>query len=115
MAFNGRDSTVVASGSYDGLVRLWDVASGECLATIFTEVPGLAAKQSPVAHLVDSRNGDYLLVSTHDSTTRLWKVCENPCLLKRELLGRKCERFCGVWGGVRFLGGRRGAACGFRR
>ena len=86
--------TVLASGSYDGLLRLWDVASGECLTTIFAEQAGLCAKHAPVSHAAYSANGDYVLCSTHDSAIRLWRVDSNPCKLKRTFLGRESGRYC---------------------
>ena len=45
--FSPGDGSVIASGSYDGLTRLWDTASGSCLVTIYAEQAGLPAKQAP--------------------------------------------------------------------
>lgn len=89
------DGTVLASGSYDGLLRLWDVASGECLSTIFAEQAGLSAKHAPVSHACYSPSGAYVLCSTHDATLRLWQVDASPCRLARVFCGRASTRYCG--------------------
>jgi COMPASS component SWD3 len=63
-----RDGTCVCTASHDGLIRLWDVATGECLKTIF------AAGNPPVCSAKFSPNGKYLLSGTLDSVIRLWPV-----------------------------------------
>lgn len=67
VSFN-RDGTCVCSASHDGLIRIWDVATGECLKTIY------AAGNPPVSHVHYAPNGKYLLAGTLDSTLRLWPV-----------------------------------------
>lgn len=64
-----RDGTVVCSASHDGLIRLWDVPTGECLKTIY------AAGNPPVCTAKFSPNAKYILAGTlMDATLRLWPV-----------------------------------------
>ena len=64
-----RDGTVVCSASHDGLIRLWDVPTGECLKTIY------AAGNPPVCMAKFSPNSKYILAGTlMDATLRLWPV-----------------------------------------
>jgi COMPASS component SWD3 len=64
-----RDGTVVCSASHDGLIRLWDVPTGECLKTIY------AAGNPPVCTAKFSPNAKYVLAGTlMDATLRLWPV-----------------------------------------
>lgn len=64
-----RDGTVVCSASHDGLIRLWDVPTGECLKTIY------AAGNPPVCTAKFSPNSKYILAGTlMDATLRLWPV-----------------------------------------
>jgi COMPASS component SWD3 len=68
VSFN-RDGTVVCSASHDGLIRLWDVATGECLKTIY------ATGNPPVCSAKFSPNSHYILGATLlDATLRLWPV-----------------------------------------
>ena len=67
VSFN-RDGTTVSSASHDGLIRIWDLATGECLKTIY------AAGNPPVSSVKYSPNSKYLLAGTLDSTLRLWPV-----------------------------------------
>ncbi|KAL3910753.1 MAG: hypothetical protein SGARI_001970 [Bacillariaceae sp.] len=67
VSFN-RDGTCVVSASHDGLMRVWDVGTGECLKTIF------AAGNPPVSHVSYSPNGKYVLAGTLDSALRLWPI-----------------------------------------
>jgi len=67
VSFN-RDGTTVSSASHDGLIRIWDVATGECLKTIY------AAGNPPVSSVKYAPNSKYLLAGTLDSTLRLWPV-----------------------------------------
>ena len=68
VSFN-RDGTVVCTASHDGLIRLWDVATGECLKTIY------AAGNPPVCNAKFSPNSKYVLAGTlMDATLRLWPV-----------------------------------------
>lgn len=63
-----KDGTLIISCSYDGKCCVWDVLSGCCLKSI------LASQHShlPISHAAMSPNGKYLLMSTLDSTLRLW-------------------------------------------
>lgn len=76
------DSKVLASGSEDDTIRLWDVKSGECFATIQTgadQVRGLAF----------SPEGDILAAAHKDSTVTLWDM--NSLQLLRTLGGHTSE------------------------
>eukprot|EP00957_Ditylum_brightwellii_P158545 12068017-Ditylum_brightwellii.AAC.1 len=63
-----RDGTCIVSGSHDGLIRVWDAATGECLKTIY------AGGNPPVSHVRFSPNGRFVLSGTLDSKLRLWDV-----------------------------------------
>ena len=56
VAFN-RDSTLIVSSSYDGLCRVWDTATGQCLKTLIDD------NNPPVSHAIFSPNGKYILSS----------------------------------------------------
>ena len=56
------------SGSYDGLVRIWDTATGECLKTVYAE------GNPPVGCVRFSPNGRFVLSGTLDSKLRLYDV-----------------------------------------
>lgn len=70
VAFN-HDSSLLATASYDGLTRIWDVINGRCIKTFADET--LPA----VGHIRWSDTGKYILVSTLDSTIRLWSLLES--------------------------------------
>jgi len=58
----------INSGSYDGLVRIWDTSTGECLKTVYAE------GNPPVGGVRFSPNGRFVLSSTLDSKMRLYDV-----------------------------------------
>ena len=57
-----RDGTLIVSGSYDGLCRIWDTHSGQCLKTLIDEC------NPPVSYVKFSPNSKYLLAGTLDNT-----------------------------------------------
>ena len=61
-----RDGTLITSCSHDGLVRVWDTATGQCLRTLVHE------DNAPVTSVVFAPNGKYVLAWTLDSCVRLW-------------------------------------------
>ncbi|KAI5284867.1 WD domain protein, partial [Ascosphaera acerosa] len=68
------DGTLVASCAGDGLVRIWDTGTGQCLKTMIHEdlPPASAVKFSP--------NGRYVLAWTHDDCVRLWDYVAGKCV-----------------------------------
>jgi len=60
------DGSTLATSSFDGLVRLWDHGSGQCLKTLQTE------GTPPVGSFRFSPNGKFLLCGTLDARVRLW-------------------------------------------
>ncbi|HXZ70479.1 MAG TPA: hypothetical protein VEH31_06320, partial [Streptosporangiaceae bacterium] len=62
------DGKTLATSSQDGLVRLWDVATGRQIGD------PLAGQSSEVGALVFSPDGKTLAAGSFDDTVRLWHV-----------------------------------------
>lgn len=64
---------IVASGSYDEAVRLWDIRSGRCMKT-------LPAHSDPVSGVHFNRDGTMIVSCSHDGLIRIWDVSTGQCL-----------------------------------
>jgi len=68
------DGTLVVSCSSDGLIRVWDTASGQCLRTFFHE------DTPPVVSVRFSPNGRFIATWMLDSSVRMWNYVEGRCV-----------------------------------
>ena len=69
-----RDGTLIVSCGGDGLIRVWDTATGQCLRTLVHE------DNAPVAAVRFAPNGRFVLAWTLDSCVRLWNYAEGRCI-----------------------------------
>ena len=69
-----RDGTMVCSCAADGLIRIWDTMTGQCLKTLVDE------DRKPVSSVRWSSNGKYVLAWTLDRCIRLWDYREGRCV-----------------------------------
>jgi len=81
-----RDATLVVSCACDGLIRIWNTSSGQCLKT-------LAESQDAICqHVQFSPNSKYILSTAHDSAIRLWDYQTSRCL--KTYTGHKNSDYC---------------------
>lgn len=71
-AFNPQGS-LVATGSYDETVRLWDVRTAHCVARI-------SAHQEPITSAEFSADGSLLVTGSFDGLVRVWDVASRQCM-----------------------------------
>jgi len=88
-------STIVATGSFDGLARLWDEASGRPLATLLT-LPGegeafdwlaLAPEGFAVGSDALLLRGRWRMVGAEVDAAPLWKTLRQPAAMARACRG----------------------------
>jgi len=73
VSFN-TDGTLIVSCAMDGLIRIWDADSGQCLKTLVDD-------DNPIcSHVKFSPNSKFVLASTQDSTIRLWNYQTSRCV-----------------------------------
>jgi len=77
---------MIVSCAMDGLIRIWDTSSGQCLKTLVDD-------DNPIcAHVKFSPNGKFILASTQDSTIRLWNYHTSRCL--KTYTGHVNQTYC---------------------
>lgn len=66
------DGTMVVSGSEDGTAKVWELMTGECLATLHGHTKGVRA----VSFSPDSKQ---VATGSFDGSARLWSIGSAQC------------------------------------
>jgi WD40 repeat protein len=75
-------NSIVASGGTDGVVRLWDIATGEPAGPVLAHAVGRG--EGPITALALSYDG-YRIASASPSSARVWSVADGTGSLEMEL------------------------------
>lgn len=75
------------TGSFDGLMRLWDVENGKCLKTLVDN------DNPPVSSAVFTANSKYILTTTLDNRIRLWSPSTGKCIRTFTAPGYKAQKY----------------------
>jgi len=94
-----RDGTLIVSCANDGLIRVWDTATGQCLRTIVHE------DNAAVSSVRFSPNGKYILAWTLDNCIRLWNYIDGKGKCVKTYQGHVNTKYSlggcfGVYGGA---------------
>lgn len=81
-----RDATLIVSCALDGLIRIWNTTTGQCLKTL------AEGHDAVCQHVQFSPNSKYILSTAHDSAIRLWDYHTSRCL--KTYMGHRNEKFC---------------------
>jgi COMPASS component SWD3 len=86
-----RYGDILASGSQDGSIRLWDVGTGRCRHTLTDG----RAQPTPVSHIKFSPNGKYLLAALLNGTIELLNYAlEGGRTVLKTYSGHKNSNYC---------------------
>jgi hypothetical protein len=88
---------LAASGSFDGLVRLWDVKSGRHLVTLLgvpaDDASGDWLALAPEGYLLASAglrtSAEWWTAGRRVPTARVWEALSNPAAVAKTLRGEK--------------------------
>ena len=66
-------SSLIASGSFDQSVRIWEVKTGKLVKTI-------EAHDQPVTSVHFIRDGSIIVSGSHDGSCKIWDTASGQCL-----------------------------------
>lgn len=94
------DSTILGSGSYDGLIRVFDMASGHCLKTLTYDKDWQSETGVvPISQVKFSQNARYLLVKSLDGIVKIWDCIRGDVVRTFKIESsqeRQLQRSCGM-------------------
>lgn len=70
---NNNNSIAICSGSYDKLLRIWEIDTGKLIST-------LTGHELAVSCLAVTKNGEFIASGSFDNTVRIWTVAQTECM-----------------------------------
>lgn len=92
-------NAVVATGSFDGKIRLWDVLDGQCFCTMSHSGEVLALALSPDGKTLISGN------ASHQSSLKFWDIQSQTCLKTIPAHVNMAKTLCFSHNGLLFASG----------